>query len=91
MMWGVVQDGAAFLKACPAKHWSVANRLERYNSTMATLSASDDCLSTASRLSHCAGRSAPKTAFGKMRELLFMKEALLIGTEDKLSSALNTN
>jgi hypothetical protein len=54
------------------------NRLKRYNSTLATLSASDDCLSTAKGLSRCAGGSTPKTAFGGMRELLFMKEALLI-------------
>jgi hypothetical protein len=67
-----------FLKARPANGWLFVNRFERYDGTLAALSANDACLLTPLRLSRYAGGSALKTVFGGMGELLFTKEALLI-------------
>jgi hypothetical protein len=58
---------------------------------LATLGANDVGLSMRFKTSGCPGDSALQTAFGSMRELLFMKEALLVCAEDELISAYGTD
>jgi hypothetical protein len=77
-----------FCKAGSAKHWPVLSRLERYDGTLTTCSANDACLWMQFDASVFSCDSAIQTSSWGIRELLLVKETLLVRAEDEFASAL---